>query len=133
MGIIKDTKASFERIHGYGSQMKSLLFRHEVHSVADLKRVAKVATFKSEVAALWVGILNAEGGKVSLTFILSTISIAMGGVGIAAGGGAIGLPMLAILGPIGYFGGQELDAEGYTKKAVDKFKKLLRKAGDASS
>lgn len=36
----------------------------------------------------------------TLTLILSTIAIAMGGVGIAAGGGAIGLPLLVILVPI---------------------------------
>ncbi|MGA7764936.1 MAG: hypothetical protein WB781_24440 [Candidatus Sulfotelmatobacter sp.] len=74
-----------------------------------------------------------KGGKLSLTLILSTIAIAMGGVGVAAGGGAIGVPLLMILAPVGYFGGQELDSEGYTKVAVDTFKKLLGKTGEASS
>jgi hypothetical protein len=128
MGILKDTKASLERIPDYAHQMKSLLSRHEVHSIDDLKRAAQDSTFKSEVAALWEGVLKAEGGKMTLTLILSTIAIAMGGVGIAAGGGAIGLPLLAILAPAGYFGGQELDSEGYTKAAVDTFKELLQKA-----
>lgn len=52
----------------------------------------------------------------------------MGGVGIAAGGGAIGLPLLAILAPAGFIGGQEFDSEGYTKVVVDTFKELLQKA-----
>jgi hypothetical protein len=52
----------------------------------------------------------------------------MGGVGIAAGGGAIGLPLLAILAPAGYFAGQELDSEGYTKAIVETFRKLLQRA-----
>jgi hypothetical protein len=132
MSIITDTKASFERIRGYGNQMKSLLSRHEIHSVEDLKRVAKDSYFQSEVAALWDGILKAEGGKLSLTLILSTIAVAMGGVGIAAGGGAIGLPLLIILAPAGYFAGQELDSEGYTKSVVDRVKNLLGKVKTAA-
>lgn len=127
MGIIKDTAASFARYRGYGNEMKSLLSRHQVHSIDDLKRAAEGPTFRSEVAALWEGILKAEGGKMSLTLILSTIAIAMGGVGIAAGGGAIGLPLLIILAPAGYFAGQELDSEGYTKAIVDTFNQLLEK------
>jgi hypothetical protein len=133
MGISKDTKTSLERIRGYGNQMKSLLSRHEVHSIDDLKRVAKDSSFQSEVTALWEGILRAEGGKMTLTLILSTIAIAMGGVGIAAGGGAIGLPLLVILAPAGYLGGQELDSEGYTEVVVDRFKELLHKAQELDS
>jgi hypothetical protein len=128
MGILKDTKASLERIPSHANQIKSLLSRHEVHSIDDLKRVAQDSSFKNEVAALWDGVLKAEGGKITLTILLSTIALAMGGVGIAAGGGAIGLPLLAILAPVGYFSGQELDSEGYTKVAVDTFKDLLQKA-----
>jgi len=128
MGISKDTKASLERIRGYGNQMKSLLSRHEVHSIDDLKRAAKDSAFKAEVGALWDEVLKAEGGKISLTVLLSTIALAMGGVGIAAGGGAIGLPLLAILAPAGYFAGQELDSEGYTKAIVETFRKLLQRA-----
>jgi hypothetical protein len=133
MGIIKDTTASFERIRGYGNQMKSLLSRHDVHSIDDLQRIAKDSTFKSEVAEMWEGILEAEGGKISLTLILSTTAIAMGGVGIAAGGGAIGLPLLIILAPAGYFAGQELDSEGYTKAIVGKFEEVLKMAQKVDS
>lgn len=128
MGIIADTRASVDRIPEYAKQMKAILSRHGVHGVDDLKRVAKDPFFRSEIAALWNSILTTEGGKLSLTVILSTVALAMGGVGIAAGGGAIGLPLLLILGPVGYFGGQELDSEGYTKAAVDKFRELLQMA-----
>jgi hypothetical protein len=133
MSVIKDTAASFERIRGYGNQMKGLLSRHEIHSVEDLKRVAKDSSFQNEVATLWEGITRAEGGKITLTILLSTIAVAMGGVGIAAGGGAIGLPLLIILAPAGYFAGQELDSEGYTKAVVSKFTKLLQMAKNLDS
>jgi len=128
MGIIKDTAASFARHRGYGNEMKSLLSRHQVHSIDDLNRVARDSSFRSEVNSLWGNIVRAEGGAISLTIVLSTIAIAMGGVGIAAGGGAIGLPLLAILAPAGYFAGQELDSEGYTKAIVETFRKLLQRA-----
>jgi hypothetical protein len=133
MSVITDTKASFERIRGYGNQMKRLLSRHEIHSVEDLKRLAKDPYFQNEVAGLWDGILKAEGGKLSLTLILSTIAIAMGGVGIAAGGGAIGLPLIVILAPAGYFAGQELDSEGYTKVVVNEFTQLWQMAKSLDS
>jgi hypothetical protein len=41
MGTIKDTRASLGRIRGYAHKMRDLLSRHEVHSIDDLKRVAK--------------------------------------------------------------------------------------------
>jgi hypothetical protein len=56
----------------------------------------------------------------------------MGGVGIAAGGGAIGLPLLIILAPAGYFAGQELDSEGYTKSVVNRVRNLLGKIKTAA-
>lgn len=133
MSVITDTKATLERIRGYGNEMKGLLSRHNVQNIDDLKRLAKDPLFLSEVAALWDGILKAEGGKLSLTLILSTIAVSMGGVGIAAGGGAIGLPLLVILAPAGYFAGQEFDSEGYTKAVVDTFRKLLQMAQKVDS
>jgi hypothetical protein len=133
MGIIKDTTASFTRIRDYGNQMRGLLSRHEIHNVDDLKRLAKDSAFKSEVTVLWKGIIEAEGGKVSLTLILGTIAVAMGGVGIAAGGGAIGLPLLLVLAPAGYFAGQEFDSEGYTKSVANKFTQLWQMASSLDS
>jgi hypothetical protein len=82
-------------------------------------------SFKGEVNVLWEDILKAEGGKLTGTLVFSTIALAMGGVGIAAGGGAIGLPLLVLLAPAGFIGGQELDSEGYSKKIVEKFKKFF--------
>ncbi len=125
MGIIKDTKASLERIPNYASQIKNLLLRHGIHNGDDLKRVAKDPSFRCEVTALWEDILKSEGGKLTGTLVFSTIALALGGVGIAAGGSAIGLPLLVILAPAGFIGGQEFDSEGYSKKIVEKLKKFL--------
>lgn len=126
MGIITDTKATLERCRGYGNHMKGLFSRHEVHNAEDLKRVARDTAFQSDVAAPWEGIPKAEGEKITLIILMTTIAIAMGSAGIAAGCGAIGLPLLATLAPAGFFAGQELDSEGYTPAVVDKFRTLLQ-------
>ena len=40
--------------------------------------------------------------------------------------------MLIILAPAGYFAGQELDSEGYTKSVVDRAKHLLGRVKTAA-
>ncbi len=82
----------------YVSQIKNLLLRHGIHNVDDLKRAAKDPSFKCEVTALWEDILKSEGRKLTGTLVSSTIALALGGVGIATGGSAIGLPLLGNLG-----------------------------------
>jgi hypothetical protein len=42
MGIIKETKASLERIPRYASQIKNLSLRHGIHNVDDLRRTENV-------------------------------------------------------------------------------------------
>jgi hypothetical protein len=93
----------------------------------DLKRAAKEPSFQKELATFWEEVIKAEGGKVTFTVISCTIALSLGGVGIAAAGGAIGMPLLLILAPAGYLAGQELDSERYTTALVNKLKKLLAK------
>jgi len=125
MGFLKDTMSSLKRIPQHARRLKALLSDHEIHTVADLRRAAKEPSFQNGLATLGEDILKAEGGKLTGTLILSMIALAMGGVGIAAGGGAIGLPLLVILAPAGFLGGQELDSEGYSKAIVERLKKLI--------
>lgn len=73
MGIIKDTKASLERIPNYADQIKSLLSRHGVHCTDDLRRVARDSAFRSEVTTLWEDILKAEGGKLTGSLVLAPL------------------------------------------------------------
>ena len=105
-------------MQGYAARLITLLKHREIHNELDLKSTASNHNFRAELSALWNDILSTEGGKLSLTIVLGTIGLALGGAGIAAGGGAIGIPLVMLLAPAGFFGGQELDSEGLTTKAI---------------
>ncbi|HEY1938108.1 MAG TPA: hypothetical protein VGJ33_09255 [Candidatus Angelobacter sp.] len=49
------------------------------------------------------------------------IGAALGGVGIAAMGGAIGLPLALLLAPVGYFAGSKIDSSHSKKKTSERF------------
>ena len=61
-------------------------------------------------------IAKAEGGKITLTTACAIIGLVLGGVGIAAMGGAIGIPLALIVTPIGYLVGQEADSGNWWSK-----------------
>jgi hypothetical protein len=103
------------------------LSSNKVRSVHDLRRAASSPVFQNELKRLWEEILRAEGGKLTLTLVMSVVGIALGGVGIAAGGGAFGLPLLALLAPAGFFAGQELDTEHYGVALWGKLGKFVTK------
>jgi hypothetical protein len=63
--------------------------------------------------------VSTEGGKVSITTAALIIGAVLGGVGVAALGGAIGLPLAAVLVPIGWIVGNEFDQQRWTKKIWD--------------
>lgn len=54
-------------------------------------------SFKNEWIAFWSDIAKENGGKLSLTTVCVVIGASLGGVGIAAMGGAIGLPLALVL------------------------------------
>jgi hypothetical protein len=113
MGVISETTASITRFRAYGNRLGDILSKYQIHTPADIRRQAEDPHFRTELVRLWCDILNAEGGKLTLTVVLGTIGIALGGVGIAAAGSAIGMPLVMVLAPVGFFAGQELDAERY--------------------
>jgi hypothetical protein len=51
-----------------------------------------------------------ESAKISLATIGMIVGLALGGVGIAAMGGAIGVLFAIILGIVGFKGGSKIDA-----------------------
>jgi hypothetical protein len=63
--------------------------------------------------------MKKEGGKLSLAVILGIVWAVMGGVGIAMGGTAIGLPLIALLIPLGIVLGNEADNEGITESLFE--------------
>jgi hypothetical protein len=113
MSAILETRASITRFRAYGNRLRNILSKYQIHTAADIKRQAEDAQLRAELGTLWADVLSAEGGKLTLTVVLGTIGIALGGVGIAAAGGAIAMPLVMVLAPVGFFAGQELDAERY--------------------
>ncbi|MEZ4527845.1 MAG: hypothetical protein R2941_18170 [Desulfobacterales bacterium] len=110
-GNLKEMPARFK---SYIEHLTDLFRNHEVKSIRTLISAYRHdKEFKRKWAGIWEEIANAEGGKLSLTTIGIILGSAMGGVGIAALGGAIGLPLFAVLGLAGLVGGSKFDATGY--------------------
>jgi hypothetical protein len=72
--------------------------RHEVRNVRALIELFRSNhEFSSEWRAIWSDIAETEGGKISLTTAGTILGAVLGGVGIAAMGGAIALPLALVL------------------------------------
>lgn len=56
--------------------------------------------------------------------ILGIIGAALGGIGIAALGGAFGLPLFLLVVPLGLVLGNEIDEAGVTKKVIERLRKI---------
>ncbi|HDZ59862.1 MAG TPA: toxin-antitoxin system HicB family antitoxin [Actinobacteria bacterium] len=101
----------------------AIRFKTSVDRLAALFRANEVRSPRSLIAAfrhneafaaewreIWREIAEADGGKLSLTTIGVILGAAFGGVGIAAMGGAVGLPLALVLGLGGLVIGAEVDA-----------------------
>jgi hypothetical protein len=116
MPIARDFKETGQRFVTYKQEVTLLFKRYGVNSVTGLLRIVGNKEFKCELNAILGKAAEAEGGKLTLTTVLGIIGAALGGVGIAAGGTAVGVPLALILGTAGYFAGTELDSIGLVKK-----------------
>jgi len=114
MDTFENLKETPKRFKNYIDNLTDLFKSHEVKSIKTLVSAYRHdKEFKQKWAIVWDEIAKAEGGKLSLATIGIILGSAMGGVGIAALGGAIGLPLFAVLGLAGLVGGSKFDATGY--------------------
>jgi len=114
MDTFENLKEAPKRFKNYTEQLTELFRNHEVKSIRTLVSAYRHdKEFKQKWSVVWDEIAKAEGGKLSLATIGIILGSAMGGVGIAALGGAIGLPLFAVLGLAGLVGGSKFDATGY--------------------
>jgi hypothetical protein len=139
MSFIDEINSVKKRLSAQISRISNLLKHYDVSSLMSLVRVYRSnRKFREEWKSIWAEIVRDEGGKLSLTTIGAIIGAAFGGVGIAAGGGAIGLPLALILGLGGFVAGVELDAfrvrsNGGTRKIkvpLELYKRLKAVATD---
>ena len=113
MNAINELKETKERFQKYINQLIELYKKHEVKSIKNLIDLHKSnPKFKKEFADIWKEIGKSDGGKLSLTTTGIILGASLGGVGIAALGGAIGLPLFLVLGLAGLFGGTKFDSIG---------------------
>lgn len=108
--------ADLKRFKGYTEELIWLCKQYGITGPEALWRGVRNPEFKRQFRAICGKVVEADGGKLSLSTLLGVIGAAFGGVGIAAGGGAIGLPLALVLGSGGYFAGAELDSMELVKK-----------------
>lgn len=111
MGLVDDFRESGERFRSEIDLLKVLLERHGIKRAKQLVAAYRHdASFRSEWNAIWIRLGKDNGGKVSLTTAGAILGAALGGMGVVALGGAIGIPLLAVLGVGGLLAGNEVDA-----------------------
>ena len=97
----------------YRDKFALLFEKYDVTSIPKfIKLYSNNDAFKNASKVILADIARTEGGKVSLTTIGIIIGSALGGVGIAMMGGAIGVPLAAIFGISGFVAGSKVDSIG---------------------
>lgn len=111
MGIREEMKSSVGRFRQHAEQLTELLRRHRISSLRQLIHlIRKGSNFSAEWRSIWTSIASSDGGKLSLSTAGAILGYSLGGVGIAAMGGAIGIPLLALLGLGGLLAGVSVDS-----------------------
>jgi len=99
-----------------------LLFKeYEIDGIKKLISVYKTNKyFLEKWNTIWINLAEKDGGKLSLTTVGIIIGSALGGVGIAAMGSAIGMPLALILGLGGLLTGSKVDSLNFfsNKKSI---------------
>ncbi len=111
MSITNELSNSVDRFKVYIDRLIALVQKHNIDSIGKLvEAVRHNDSFSSDWKAIWIEIADADGGKITLATIGTVTGAVLGGVGIAAMGGAIGLPLALVLGLGGLIAGTEIDS-----------------------
>jgi hypothetical protein len=115
MPIVEDAQQTLQRFSKYVQELIDLFKRFDgSKAVWRLWKAIGKSEFRREWN--WIEIAERDGGKLTLTTVLTIIGAVLGGLGIAALGGAVGLPIALLLGPIGCLLGTEIDSMGLVRK-----------------
>jgi len=131
MSTFDEIKELPDKFKKYQDQVIELFNAYNINSIQlFVKNYRNNEQFKKDWNKLWIQISKVEGGKLSLTTIGIIMGSALGGVGIAAMGSAIGLPLALVLGLGGFVSGSKFDSLNFfgSKKRVSikLSKELLR-------
>lgn len=133
MSVVKDIKAAKDRFAIYIDRLSGLLAQYQIcgeNWYRNLKAANDDPRFIERRDAIWKEILEQEGGKLTFGTVLAIIGAVLGGVGIAMGGGAFGLPLILLLAPVGVWIGNEVDEGGLTKQFFDGLRKVFGSTGE---
>ncbi len=125
MSFVRDVTDAKQRFGTYIEDFRYLLVQNDVHGsdwYQRLKEAHKNQAFKSKRDAIWHAILEREGGKLSLGAIFGIIGAALGAIGVAGFGGAIGIPLALLLVPVGILFGHEVDEHHITENVFKWFR-----------
>ena len=132
MGAINEFKDLPDRYKRYARELSELMGRYRITGLSTLvKSYRNDDDFKHEWKTIWLAIAQTDGGKVSLSTVGLIMGASLGGVGIAAAGGAVGVPLALVLGIGGLLGGSSFDSRdvfGNSKHVLLKIPKELHRA-----
>ena len=113
MGTITEIKDIPKKYKKYINELSELFSKYKITSIPSfIKTYQNNEQFSIDTKVILTEISQAEGGKLSLATIGIIIGGALGGVGIAMAGGAIGAPLAAIFGVGGFLTGSKIDSSG---------------------
>jgi chaperonin cofactor prefoldin len=115
----EDSKSILQRLSVYVQELTRLFKTFDITNPKGLWRALRNREFRTGCHEILIEVAKSEGGKLTLTTISILIGAALGGVGIAALGGAIGIPMAALLAPVGYLAGSKLDSSNWKQKTSE--------------
>lgn len=111
MPTIDDAKQSLESFKKkYADQLTELLRKQGIKGwLALIHLVRNNSVFRSDWNAIFAQAANAHGGKIGLGAALGILGLVLGGVGLAGAWGAIGIPLVFVLVPLGLLVGDKID------------------------
>tara|TARA_R110000868_G_scaffold234868_3_gene488544 strand:- start:1475 stop:1948 length:474 start_codon:yes stop_codon:yes gene_type:complete len=111
MGTISEIKEIPEKYKKYRDKIIELFKQNDINSISSLVAMYKAnPQFKENWKKIWVEVSKEDGGKISLTTVGVIIGSALGGIGVATMGSAIGVPLALVLGLGGFLTGTKFDS-----------------------
>ena len=128
MSTFNELREIPQKYEVYRDRLIDLFQTYNIKSLKDLKyQYKQSADFNHEWKLIWNDIAKTDGGKISFTTVGIIIGSALGGVGIAAMGGAIGMPLALVLGLGGFLFGTMVDDERKENLSIEIDNELLVK------
>jgi len=119
MPIADDAKQTVQRFSRYIQEFVDLFKRFKLNGssgVGGFWNVVSNREFRRESNKIWAKVAEQEGGKLTLTTVATIIGAALGSIGVAGLGTAVGIPLICLLPPVGYFLGTEADSWGLVRR-----------------